>query len=191
MPVYCDQDTDGGNWTVVQRRADVKPRQDFFLGWQAYKWGFGDLRAEFWWGLEHLWLTTSLLDRRYELRIDMEDFDGERRHAVYQGFRIASEADGYRLAVVNYTGDAKDSLGGHNGHRFSTKDRDHDTNPGGSCAKSYSGAWWYTKCHGSNLNGLYLVGKHDSYANGVNWQAWKGYHYSLKTVTMKIRPTEW
>ena len=188
VPAYCDQETDGGNWTVFQRRADVKPRRDFFLGWEAYKWGFGELDAEFWWGLEHLWLTTSLLDRRYELRIDMEDFEGERRHAVYQGFRIASEADGYRLTAVNYTGDANDSLSGHSGHRFSTKDRVQDTNSG-NCAKSYSGAWWYTKCHNSNLNGLYLAGKHDSYANGVDWQAWKGYHYSLKTVTMKMRPT--
>ena len=76
VPAYCDQETDGGNWTVFQRRADVKPRRDFFLGWEAYKWGFGELDAEFWWGLEHLWLTTSLLDRRYELRIDMEDFPG-------------------------------------------------------------------------------------------------------------------
>ena len=189
VPALCDQDTDGGGWTVIQRRADIKPRQDFFLGWQEYKWGFGELDAEFWWGLERLWLMTSQLDRRYELRIDMEDFEGESRHAIYQGFRISSEKDKYRLTAVNYTGDAGDSLAGHNGHPFSTKDRDNDIY-GTSCAESFNGAWWYTKCHSSNLNGKYLVGKHESYANGVNWQPWKGYHYSLKMVTMKIRPTK-
>ncbi|KAF0299771.1 Microfibril-associated glycoprotein 4 [Amphibalanus amphitrite] len=103
VPALCDQDTDGGGWTVFQRRADIQPRQDFFLGWEAYKWGFGALDGEFWWGLEHLFHTTSLLDRRYELRIDMEDFDGEKRFALYQDFKISSEADGYRLHAANYS----------------------------------------------------------------------------------------
>ena len=67
----------------------------------------------------------------------MEDFEGERRHDVYQGYRIASEADGYRLTAVNYTGDAGDSLGSHSGQRFSTKDRDQDSHSNSDCAKSY------------------------------------------------------
>ena len=188
VPAYCDQDTDGGGWTVFQRRADIEPRQDFFVGWQEYKYGFGRLDGEFWWGLKRLWVAMSLLDRQYELRVDMEDFDGEKRHAAYHVFRIAPEVDGYRLSVSNYTGTAGDSLSGHSGQRFSTRDRDHDTDSG-SCATTYTGAWWYTGCHNSNLNGRYLAGEHASYADGVNWQAWKGYHYSLKTVTMKIRPT--
>ena len=47
VPAYCDQETDGGGWTVIQRRADITPRQDFNLGWSAYKHGFGQLDAEF------------------------------------------------------------------------------------------------------------------------------------------------
>ena len=132
---------------------------------------------------------TSLLDRRYQLRIDMEDFDGERRYALLQGFMISSEADGYRLTVANYSGDAGDNFSAMSGIRFSTKDKDQDTYSG-NCASAYKGGWWYTACHASNLNGLYLSGSHESYADGINWHAWRGHHYSLKTVEMKIRPSK-
>ncbi|XP_076342011.1 techylectin-5A-like [Tachypleus tridentatus] len=80
-----------------------------------------------------------------------------------------------------------DSLTNHDELNFSTKDCDHDTYYG-SCAELHKGRWWYGKCYSSNSNGLYLNGEHESYANGVNWKAWKGYHYSLKTVSIKIRP---
>ena len=58
---------------------------------------------------------------------------------------------------------------GHNTHKFSTKDQDNDSSAGSSCAQAYKGGWWYSACHASNLNGLYLRGVHSSYANGVNW----------------------
>lgn len=51
------------------------------------------------------------------------------------------------------------------------------------------GAWWYTGCHATNLNGPYLRGSHVSYADGINWADWHGHYYSMKTVTMKIKPT--
>ncbi|CAH3149320.1 unnamed protein product [Porites evermanni] len=86
-----------------------------------------------------------------------------------------------------YTGTAGDSLGLHRGMAFSTKDRDSDSYKG-NCAQEFKGAWWYVTCHVSNLNGLYLYGNHSSYANGVNWSTWRGYHYSVKRAEMKIKP---
>ncbi|XP_019643622.1 PREDICTED: microfibril-associated glycoprotein 4-like [Branchiostoma belcheri] len=183
--VFCDMGTDGGGWTVFQRRQDGS--EDFYRGWADYKAGFGKLDGEFWLGNDKLHQLTS--QAQYELRVDLEDFEGNSAYAQYQVFTVGSEAGHYILTVGGYNGTAGDSLDsiGHNGRPFSTKDRDYDGSSG-SCALAYKGAWWYSSCHNSNLNGLYHGGPHTSNADGVNWQTWKGYYYSLKHTEMKIRP---
>jgi hypothetical protein len=76
----------------------------------------------------------------------------------------------------------------HNGQMFSTMDADHDNKTEYSCAQMHHGAWWYNRCHESNLNGLYLRGNHTSYADGIGWHSFHGFQYSLKKVVMKIAP---
>ena len=86
-----------------------------------------------------------------------------------------------------FSGTAGDSLSAHRSAPFSTKDKDNDQSSE-NCAARFKGAWWYTACHQSNLNGRYHHGQHSSYADGVNWLSWKGYNYSAKRAEMKIRP---
>ena len=121
------------------------------------------------------------------LRVELTDFEGEKRYAEYTTFQVLDSSRKYQLNIGGYSGDAGDSLGPHDGLNFTTKDRDNDLNPSANCAVLYKGAWWYGNCHQSNLNGGYLSGSHTSNADGVNWFDWKGYHYSLKTTEMKIR----
>ena len=43
ISVWCDMDTLGGGWTVLQRRGDFgKPKNYFLKKWDEYKEGFGD-----------------------------------------------------------------------------------------------------------------------------------------------------
>ena len=189
VEAYCDMDTDGGRWTVFQRRDDIKPRQDFYLGWAEYKHGFGNLTGEFWWGLDYLWKLTSAQGRRFELRIELEDFDGNTAHASYKDFSISSEDDGYRLRASNYMGDAGDGLEFSVTRPFWTRDRDQDVWSGVHCAELNQGAWWYNwNCIDSNLNGRPVVRSGDSYNTGILWYYWKRAHEPLKRTSMKLRP---
>ncbi|KAL9966945.1 hypothetical protein ACROYT_G025093 [Oculina patagonica] len=183
MAVYCDFTTPGGGWTVIQKRFDGSV--DFYRGCADYKTGFGDLNGEFWLGLDKIHRLTKY--RRYMLRVDLEDTSGNKAFAKYDMFAVSSERTKYQLSLGSYSGTAGDSLSGHRGHPFTTKDQDNDS-WGSNCAVAFKGAWWYTACHASNLNGRYHHGAHSSYADGVNWYTWKGYHYSAKRSEMKIRP---
>ncbi|XP_033106173.1 microfibril-associated glycoprotein 4-like [Anneissia japonica] len=180
--VYCDMDTDGGGWTVFQRRKDGTI--NFYKDWSEYKFGFGNVDSEHWLGNEKIHRLSSA--GNYELRVDMSSFEGESKYAHYDNFRLADEQNNYKLVIGNYSGDAGDSLGYyHRNCQFSTYDRDHDL-VSYMCAVKFKGAWWYNDCHESNLNGLYMKGVTDEYATGVVWNAWKGFYYSLKTTEMKI-----
>ncbi|KAM4876632.1 ficolin-1-like [Thomomys bottae] len=185
LTVLCDMDTDGGGWTVFQRRVDGSV--DFYRGWAAYKQGFGSQLGEFWLGNDNIHTLTS--QGMSELRVDLVDFEGQRVFAAYSSFQMLGEADKYKLLLGRFTGGSVgDSLTSHNNTFFSTKDRDNDRSSS-NCAVDYQGAWWYSDCHVSNLNGLYLRGSHSSFANGINWQSGKGYNYSYKVSEMKVRPT--
>ncbi|XDA73510.1 hypothetical protein R6Z07F_003734 [Ovis aries] len=186
--VYCDMRTDGGGWTVFQRREDGSV--NFFRGWEAYRDGFGKLTGEHWLGLKRIHALTT--QAAYELHVDLEDFDNGTAYAHYGSFGVGlfsvdPEEDGYPLTVADYSGTAGDSLLKHSGMKFTTKDRDSDHSEN-NCAAFYRGAWWYRNCHTSNLNGQYLRGAHASYADGVEWSSWTGWQYSLKFSEMKIRP---
>uniref|UniRef100_A0A8C0LJL1 Ficolin 2 n=1 Tax=Canis lupus dingo TaxID=286419 RepID=A0A8C0LJL1_CANLU len=184
LTVLCDMDTDSGGWTVFQRRTDGSV--DFFRDWASYKQGFGSQLGEFWLGNENIHALTA--QGTSELRVDLMDFEGNHQFAKYTSFKVAGEAEKYRLVLGAFVeGSAGDSLSYHNTQPFSTKDQDNDSTTE-NCAERYKGGWWYSKCHLSNLNGLYLRGPHDSFANGVNWKTGRGYNYSYKVSEMKLRP---
>lgn len=75
----------------MQRRADFgEPRESFHRNWVEYRSGFGDPIRELWIGNINLHLLTNSEDQ--VLRIELEDFDGERRYAEYSTFRVNFDA---------------------------------------------------------------------------------------------------
>ncbi|NXU22724.1 FCN1 protein, partial [Thalassarche chlororhynchos] len=182
--VFCDMDTDGGGWIVFQRRWDGSV--NFLRDWDSYKRGFGNQLTEFWLGNDNIHFLTSL--GPCELRIDLRDFENNYYFAKYASFRVLGESEKYKLVLGDFLGgNAGDSLSYHKDMPFSTTDQDNDMSSF-NCATEYKGAWWYNDCHYSNLNGMYWLGVHGSYADGINWKTGKEYHYSHKGTEMKFRP---
>ncbi|XP_074512469.1 angiopoietin-related protein 6 [Sebastes fasciatus] len=186
LQAWCEQSQAQGGWTVIQRRQDGSV--NFFRTWEQYKQGFGNLDGEYWLGLEHLyWLTKQA---QYKLRVALEDWQGRQVFAEYDSFHLEPESDWYRLRLGQYHGNAGDSLSWHNNKAFTTLDRDKDSYTG-NCAHYQKGGWWYHMCAHSNLNGVWYRGGHyrSRYQDGVYWAEFHGGSYSLKRVSMMIKPT--
>ncbi|XP_073456309.1 ficolin-1-B-like [Aquarana catesbeiana] len=184
MKVLCDMDTDEGGWIVFQRRYDGSV--DFYRDWNSYKRGFGSRLNEFWLGNDNLHMLTS--SGTWELRIDLYDFENTKHFAKYASFKILGEAEKYKLLLGAFTeGNAGDSMIVHDNMPFSTKDNDFTAT---TCPIRFKGGWWYNSCHQANLNGLYLLGHHESFADGINWYTGKGHNFSYKISEMKIRPIQ-
>ena len=104
--------TNGGGWTVFQRRLDGSV--GFFRAWESYKNGFGDLNGEFWLGNDNLHRLTASDD--VMLRVDLEDFDGNIAYAEYTTFQVADKADKYRITIGGYNGTAGNSMVDYRGN---------------------------------------------------------------------------
>ncbi|XP_028305004.1 fibrinogen gamma chain [Gouania willdenowi] len=210
--VYCEIDSFGRGFTVIQRRQDGSV--DFNKDWTQYKNGFGYLspgdNTEFWLGNEKIHLLTATTTIPTVLRIELVDWEGNKKYADYNMFKLGSEADMFRLTYGYYFGgDAGDAFDGfdfgddpsdkfytsHNGMQFSTFDKDNDKYDG-NCAQQDGSGWWMNRCHAAHLNGKYYLGgrytEKDAgefgYDNGIIWVTWHNRWYSLKETTMKIIP---
>ncbi|XP_035697222.1 microfibril-associated glycoprotein 4-like [Branchiostoma floridae] len=186
VQAYCDMETAGGGWTVIQRRQDGSV--PFNRTWEEYKLGFGNKSGEYWLGNENIHLLTN--QKKHTLRIDLQDWEENQTFAEYSTFRVSGESDGYRLHISGYSGTAGDSMTYNNGERFSTVDRDNDVYSNGHCSQQHGqGGWWFWQCSYSILNGRYLgnCGSSCPAYQGVVWHHRRGVRYSLKSVSMKIR----
>ncbi|XP_063427384.1 fibrinogen-like protein A isoform X1 [Mytilus trossulus] len=180
VAVLCEK----GGWTVIQKR--FNGAVEFHRNWKDYENGFGDLHGEFWLGNKNIAQLTS--EGNHELRINVEDWDRNKRYAVYRSFSIGNASTKYRLNISNYSGNAGDGMSQFNGMKFSTYDQDNDKY-GYNCADHvyFKGGWWFNNCWNSNnaaiLNGHYTHRNNTS--QGIIYKLLK--KTSLKKSTMKIR----
>lgn len=197
--VFCDMESNGGGWTVIQRR--INGSVNFNRTWADYKNGFGDLRGEFWLGNDRIHLLTRAKDM--VLRIELEDFQGVREYAKYSLFYVANEFLKYRLSTSQYSGTAGNALlidkeYSHDQMFFTTWDRDHDKYPSGNCGIYYGSGWWFNACMSANLNGKYYHKNYTGKRDGIFWSTWPNMpkenfyltsnRLTFKTIKMMIRP---
>lgn len=196
LQVYCDMETDGGGWTVFQRRQDGS--EDFFRFFNEYVAGFGDLNGEFWLGLEAIHrLAPTQLDRSVTtLQVTLQDSQGNPGNATFETFGLLNSDNRYELTVARYSGgNAGDSLTQHSGSQFFTTDMDvgHPAY-GADCARQNRGAWWFltTETHeactqfSSHLNGLYTPVSGNQ-RSGIQWRSFTGGFEALSFSEMKLR----
>ncbi|KAH8358288.1 hypothetical protein KR084_011610, partial [Drosophila pseudotakahashii] len=112
-------------WMVIQKRFDHST--SFNRTWEDYKNGFGDIKREFFFGLEKLHIMTEA--GPYELFIRVRVKNGTSAYAQYDSFKIGSEKEGFNLKEVGkYSGTAGDSLKKHEKQKYVTYDRDSPRN---------------------------------------------------------------
>ena len=111
--VLCNMHSSGGGWTTILNRVDGS--QDFFMDWDSYKLGFGNIAGEFWLGLEKLHYMAGKLDicqwsheikndhvgyELTELLFEFVDWNDVQADAYYGYFGIGGEEEGYILKLL-------------------------------------------------------------------------------------------
>ncbi|KAH8239204.1 hypothetical protein KR032_001780, partial [Drosophila birchii] len=174
-------------WMTIQTRFDGS--ENFNRSWASYKQGFGNLRGEFFIGLEKLHQLTKA--QPYELLINLGDRNGTNTYALYDNFQIGNENESYYLkSIGNYSGTTYNALNCSLNMKFSTYDRDNDKHLR-NCADFLSGAWWFINCGCSSLNGKYYKNG-GKFPDGISWPIfvggkWKN-NISYTFVEMMIKP---
>ncbi|KAI8502192.1 hypothetical protein Bbelb_197800 [Branchiostoma belcheri] len=139
VEVYCDMDTDGGGWTVIQRRIDGTV--PFNRTWEEYKRGFGNKDGEHWLGNDNIHLLTNQKDYRLQLFFLSQRKQKNLTFTCSRGFfKVSNEKSNYTLDYRKGkpSGACDHLIKSAFRQAFSTVDRDNDNLPF-SCAKLYGG----------------------------------------------------
>ena len=168
----------GGGWTRISRRSSYP--LSFYRTWNSYKYGFGYLSNDGWLGLEKMHRLTK--SRPAELLISLYTKGGIYYYPQYKNFSVGSEATAYTLYISGFTGTGGDYLTYSHLAKFSTYDKDNDSNSG-NCASSNNGGWWYYSCFSGKLTGEpYTSTTSNAY---VKWPGVDS--YALRDAKMEIR----
>ena len=94
LKVYCDMEKEIVGWTTIQRRVDGSV--SFQRDWADYKKGFGDPTGNYWLGLDNIHTINNSFTNMI-LRIEASTFDGERALLIFEGFKVDTEKNLYKL----------------------------------------------------------------------------------------------
>ncbi|VDL77366.1 unnamed protein product [Nippostrongylus brasiliensis] len=149
FPVYCQQETNGGGWTVIQRRIDGAVHF-YNRTWLEYEQGFGVPGSSQWIGLENIYHLIASVKADWILRIELYGDYCTGAGCLKQEngywwaewpFKIGDASSLYALEIGtviagNLTGpDQPDLFQQNNGCPFSTIDNDNDHIDNVNCAQ--------------------------------------------------------
>ena len=166
---YCDMETDGGGWLVIQRR--FNGMVPFNRTLEEYENGFGDASSEFWYGLKNILCLTKNND--IELRIDLEYPNGTTGFVHYKYFAISASSNYQARTIAFKTSPARVRSNFYNPQtRFYRYGNRPLYQPyfyvKANCGRNPKvGGWWDTSCRG-NPNGP------DSSDNSTVYAKWNG-----------------
>ncbi|KAE9418074.1 hypothetical protein Angca_007744 [Angiostrongylus cantonensis] len=207
--VYCDQETDGGGWTVIQRRTG--PTVYFYnRTWHEYEEGFGDIKGSYWLGLMNIHRLAPHTMDSWTLRIELHGDTCSGQGCVKENngfwwaewpFKLGDSSSMYVIELGpvlrgNLTSpDSTDYLMESNGYPFTTIDRDNDA-AGLNCAQFRNyGGWWHSSCGHVALNGIYgdtePSHRYMVYTYSGSKTRNKKYFIHPKKSVMMIRPSTW
>ncbi|NWS88225.1 ANGL3 protein, partial [Toxostoma redivivum] len=139
-----------------------------------------------WLGLKKIYSIAK--QGSYLLRIELQDWKGNRRHIEYS-FSLGGPSSNFSLQLSRMAGSIPNALPEHTELHFSTR----DTASGASCPEIHLGGWWHSECEETNLNGKYVTprsrGRLDR-GKGLYWKPKKGRYYLLKSTKIMIHPTD-
>ena len=192
LTVYCDMETDGGGWIVIQRRNASMGWVNFTRPMSEYESGFGDLDGEFWIGLKNIYELTNQQIMALKIRVW-----NDTEHSInwnYQHFRIYDKNNRYALAGLS--GGSGSGSGGSGYGSFSrgpSSSFQFHTYDSNNCGfRRQSGWWYYNGICGeySNLNGRHQpsgISGIDSTGERLFWRTSSGNRIYTHSE-MKIRP---
>ena len=193
LVVYCDMETDGGGWTVIQRRNASMGWVDFARNWADYENGFGDVDGEFWIGLKNIHELTT--QQNMALRLSVWNTNTDTFFWNYPFFAVSGPDSRYALSTRMSTGSGSGSYRpfgyeGRSDNYFTTYD--HSSGPN-NCGFIRQSGWWYYNAicnYPPNLNGRHqpsgLWGT-DAVGERLVWRVSSGYNIYTNSE-MKIRP---
>ncbi|XP_042145651.1 fibrinogen-like protein 1 [Ixodes scapularis] len=101
--VRCDMDTNGGGWTVIQRRSwDELEGNGFEKSEKDYEEGFRGGASSYWIGLNNIHALTTHPNSDQVLRIELTSLKDETIIVQYGKFKVGPKKDGYRLTIGDY-----------------------------------------------------------------------------------------
>ena len=189
--VYCNMETNGGGWIVIQRRNASMGGVNFVRNWVDYERGFGDMDGEFWIGLETIYELTKQGTMQMQVSVWNES-----NNAItwnYPNFQISGPDLYYELSQSARSGNGDGSYGAFDygyspGMQFST----YDYKPYGRCAFVSQGGWWYYNCNYANPNGRHqpadIRGMDPPLRQRLVWRTSSSTYNIYTNSEMRIRP---